>query len=125
MIGLLRKWKQSHDYVDRHIAAKDGEIRALRRRAQEAERLVEMLTRDRDELLAASLAIEGGSLEVLAKHKNWELSYGVHDGDDTEPGCWHVHKVNGGRNDREWTLIGSGDTPEFAIAQAAAREEGQ
>lgn len=33
---------------------------------------------------------------------------------------WHVHVCSGGRNDREWTLIGAGATPREAIDAAIA-----
>jgi hypothetical protein len=35
---------------------------------------------------------------------------------------WQVHRVSGGRNDREWTLIGQGETPRAAIDAAVARK---
>lgn len=54
-------------------------------------------------------------LRELARHTNWELTYG---GWEDEEQLWKVHSVNGGRNDREWTLLGTGDTPAEAIAAA-------
>jgi hypothetical protein len=59
--------------------------------------------------------------EELAKHTNWELDHGEIDPTD-EGGdhFWRVHSVNGGRSDRECTLIGYGDTPQEAIAAAVA-----
>ncbi|ALJ08273.1 hypothetical protein JL11_07900 [Brevundimonas sp. DS20] len=62
-------------------------------------------------------------LAKFGRHINWELSFCYLD-DESEPGCWAVHSVNGGRNDREWTLIGRGDTPDDAI-QAALQQETQ
>jgi len=56
-------------------------------------------------------------LDKLAEYKNFELSWGAHPDDDTEA-CWQVHRVNGGRNDREWTLIGVGNTPHEALYAA-------
>lgn len=44
---------------------------------------------------------------------NYELS---HDWELED--CWVVHRVNGGRNDREWTLVGSGSTPLEALRAA-------
>lgn len=35
---------------------------------------------------------------------------------------WQVYRVDGGRNDREWTLIGSGETPSAALRAALAKE---
>lgn len=58
------------------------------------------------------------ALEALAEHTNWELS---HDYPDEEAeGEWQVHRVTGNRSDREWTLIGRGETPATALAQALA-----
>lgn len=59
-----------------------------------------------------------GALAELALHTNWELSYGYPD--EEAEGEWQVHRVNGGVNDREWSLIGSGQTPETALRQAAS-----
>ena len=76
------------------------------------------------------LTTDGRSLRVrawdaFAAHINWELSHGYPDGEE-EDGCWLVHSVNGGRNDREWTLIGRGETPLdaalAALKSTAARE---
>lgn len=68
------------------------------------------------------------ALDEFAKHRNWELSCGEDPYMEGEM-RWHVHSVNGGRNDREWTLIGFGDTPEEAICSAletvAVKEGGQ
>lgn len=57
-------------------------------------------------------------LLAFGQHRNLELSY--HYADEDDDGAWQVHRVNGGRNDREWTLIGSGATPADAIDQALA-----
>lgn len=54
-------------------------------------------------------------LDRLAEHRNWELSYLY---GDEESGAWQVHQVNGGANDREWTLIGEGETPALALHAA-------
>lgn len=54
-------------------------------------------------------------LEAFAGHRNWELSYEY---GEEEPGAWQVHSVNGGINDRQWTFIGSGETPSEAITAA-------
>ncbi len=55
-------------------------------------------------------------LTWLAEHKNHELSFS---GWDDDP-AWQVHSVNGGRNDREWTLIATGRTPDEALRKAMA-----
>lgn len=53
----------------------------------------------------------------LNSHQSLELTWGEIDGweDDCQ---WRVHKRNGGRNDREWTLLGYGQTVELAISAA-------
>lgn len=37
---------------------------------------------------------------------------------DDEPAEWVVYRVNGGRSDREWTRLGSGESPLAAIVRA-------
>lgn len=61
--------------------------------------------------------------DAFAANINWELSHGYPDGEE-EDGCWMVHSANGGRNDREWTLIGRGETP-LDAALAALKSEGK
>lgn len=50
---------------------------------------------------------------------NYELSWG--ELDDPSEGAWQVHRVNGGRNDREWTLVATGETASEAIRAALQR----
>jgi len=52
-------------------------------------------------------------LDWLEKHPQCELS---HDGWDSEK--WQVHQVIGPRNDREWKLIGEGETVREALLAA-------
>jgi len=52
-------------------------------------------------------------IDALQLHSNWELSY-----DGYEDESWVVHKVTGGRNDREWSEIGQGETVRAAIDAA-------
>jgi hypothetical protein len=47
---------------------------------------------------------------------NFELSWG--ELDDPSECVWQVHSVNGGRNDREWTLLATAETPSEAIRLA-------
>ncbi len=56
-------------------------------------------------------------LSWLSANQNCELSFDYGNADEDGNG-WCVHRVNGGINDREWTLIGSGPTPEAAIVAA-------
>jgi len=55
-------------------------------------------------------------LDWLDRHPQCELS---HEGRDDDP-QWRVYRVTGGRNDRQWSLIGEGETVRAAIQ--AARE---
>jgi hypothetical protein len=64
--------------------------------------------------IAATPADGTALLRRLAEHTNWELSQSSWD----EPFEWQVHSVNGGRNDREWTLLGSGNSPAEALDAA-------
>lgn len=76
----------------------------------------------RAEAAEASLAEVRKALEDFAKHINWELDWGNSDPTDESSECvWRVHACNGGRNDREWELLGIGDTPLAAIKSALAR----
>lgn len=54
----------------------------------------------------------------LAKNTNLELDHRYEDEDD-DGGTWRVHRVNGGVNDREWTLVSKGRTPLEAVQRAA------
>lgn len=53
-------------------------------------------------------------LDWLGKHPQCELSY---EGWDDDP-RWQVHQVTGGRNDREWRVVGEGGTVREAIRAA-------
>lgn len=64
---------------------------------------------------------DGKRLDALA-NPGWELSM------NDDPECfddeiWVVHRVSGGRNDREWTLIGKGANPRAAIDAAMKGEQ--
>ena len=56
-------------------------------------------------------------LKEFEKHRNWELDFGEIDNDPSDC-CWRVHQRNGGYNDTEWTLIGTGEDPHEAIRAA-------
>lgn len=83
------------------------------------------------EALTAALASKGEALPVVSEemvdaldwfgaHRNLELSFDHGDAEDYG-NEWCVHRVNGGVNDREWTLVGSGSTPSAAISNAFAK----
>jgi len=67
---------------------------------------------------ATSEALE--AMRVMAEHPRWELSC-----DCWDTGDWQVYSVDGPRSDREWHLIGSGDTPLAALTAAIAKIEGE
>lgn len=56
-------------------------------------------------------------LAALNGRTDLEVSYAFGDEDD---GGWAVHRVNGGRNDREWTLLVVKPTIAEAITAALA-----
>jgi hypothetical protein len=60
------------------------------------------------------------AMRVMAEHPRWELSC-----DCWDTGDWQVYSVDGPRSDREWHLIGSGDTPLAALTAAIAKIEGE
>lgn len=68
-------------------------------------------TRERDEAREA--------WTWLSKNTNLELDHRYEDEDD-DGGTWRVHRVNGGVNDREWTLVAKGRTPLEAVQRARA-----
>lgn len=71
-----------------------------------------------------SLGAQDGLVE-FAKHTNWELDHrNIDPTDESSERVWRVHSVNGGRNDREWTLLGYGDTPQEAIEAALSAIKG-
>lgn len=51
----------------------------------------------------------------LTEQRGLEVTFGWK---EEEPGEWQVHRVNGGVNDREWTLIASGETVLEAVRSA-------
>lgn len=65
-------------------------------------------------------------LSEFGKRRGWGLSYKCpfYSDDDDEEQCWQVTEVRGSVNDREWYVLGKGETPADAIraAIAAAKE---
>lgn len=55
-------------------------------------------------------------LAWLADHRRLELEYGYDD--EFEAMFWRVHERSGNVNDREWDLIGQGETPLAALLSA-------
>lgn len=61
-------------------------------------------------------------LAEFGKRRGWTLSYKcpVYADDEDEEQCWQVLEVRGGVNDREWYVLGKGETPADAIRAAIA-----
>jgi hypothetical protein len=114
--GSMKAIDRVQDYIlldSSHPVEKEDVRRSLARDLQSAEALLAECTRE--------LAEERERREVwdwLSERINLELSFGTDD--EEELGEWRVHSVNGGYNDREWTLIGTGVTPTDALRQALA-----
>lgn len=62
-------------------------------------------------------------LDAFVANPGWELSK-TNDPDAEADELWQVHRVSGGRNDREWTLIGAGPTPRAAIDASIRASKG-
>lgn len=77
---------------------------------------VDLRSKQFDTALTAREAL----LDRLSEHTDWELTHG---GWEDEEQLWKVHAVNGGRNDREWTLLGEGKTPAEAILAALSGDD--
>lgn len=62
----------------------------------------------------------------FAAHTNWEIKYKkpIYGDDADQERCWVVFEETGNRNDREWTVIGKGDTP-AAAAQSALKYDAE
>lgn len=62
------------------------------------------------------------ALGWLGTHRNLELSFyrPTYGDDDDLAEEWRVHRIGGGINDREWTLVGSGASPLAALQAARA-----
>lgn len=54
------------------------------------------------------------ALAWLGRNPNCELSFDCW----AEDAQWQVHRVTGGRNDREWKLLAEGATPLQALLSA-------
>lgn len=84
----------------------------IKHEAAQAETLA-AVTRERD-----ALREDAARLDALAQ-PGWELSMN-NDSEAMDDELWQVHRVSGGRNDREWRLIGQGVSPREAIDAARA-----
>ena len=74
------------------------------------------------------LTAQAAALDWFAEQQRLELSYcSPTYGDDDDPEEWQVHRRGGSINDREWDLVGAGDTPLAAIlaARQAIPNEGE
>lgn len=64
--------------------------------------------------------------DAFGARKNWSLEYKrpIYGDDDDQEECWIVYEESGGINDREWTVMGKGETPVDAVV-AAIRSRGE
>lgn len=76
-------------------------------------------------VIAHALAAEREAATEQCAHwlnampKSWELACENEDSSDLSSDLvWRVYTVHGGLNDREWTRLGTGDTPYNAISAA-------
>lgn len=72
----------------------------------------------------AAMLLSSREVALDSLPTNFELSWCEVDGDPSEC-AWHVHSVNGGRNDREWTVVAIGETPSEAIRAALSKDGGR
>lgn len=100
------QWKYMSDRRADVLQQAIDQMNANLARAETAER-------QRDEAIERT-AKDTGLLDFIEKHPSLEISCSWEDDD----GPWEVHRVTGGRNDREWTKIGQGPTLREAIASA-------
>lgn len=69
--------------------------------------------------LSPAEPIDQTDLSWLNTKTNFEISHDWPEGgDESDEGVWKVHSVNGGRSDREWTLIAEDSDLSTAIAKA-------
>ena len=78
------------------------------------------------EILAAE-ANERAALDWLTAHRNVEISHysPVYADEDDDAVEWRVTRVSGGVNDREWTIIGRGETARAALMDAIEHGAGK
>jgi len=72
-------------------------------------------------VLASNPGMQDGQRLDALSNPGWELSQS-NDPEVDPSQLWQVHRCSGGRNDREWDLIGAGATPREAIDAAMAQE---
>ena len=109
--AILRHYQDGED-VDTVIGRFDSEDEA------KAAAQSDLDARIRNALAAPSVVSED-LLAEMAKHPGWCLEMGHKDRSDEDgPYGWCVYNEHGGVNDREWDLIGFGDTPAAALAHA-------
>ena len=73
------------------------------------------------------LRAENEALEWLGAQPRLSLEFysPVYGDDDDQSREWRVHRVSGGINDREWEVVGRGETPGAALISARqALQEG-
>jgi hypothetical protein len=73
-----------------------------------------------DAILSLPGIAAGEGWQWLADNTSLSLEFGYPRDIEGEPGRWEVHRVTGNINDREWELVGTGDTPLAAVLAARA-----
>lgn len=94
----------AYDRLMAHIADCKGRVRA--------DAILSLFSK----ALTSQASSAAEAMAWLAARPNYELSHGYDDPEDE--GSWRVHRVNGGVNDREWTLVATGSTPLYAVRAA-------
>lgn len=69
--------------------------------------------------LSPAEPVDQSDLSWLNSKTNFEVSHDCPEGgDESDEGVWKIHSVNGGRSDREWTLVAEDSNLSTAIAKA-------
>lgn len=115
---LIERLREGQAYAANH---EDADTDILQEQQQLLIEAADEITRLRAELssLRGEADVIGrlvGAIGWLESNTQCELSH-RHDFAEDDP-VWQVHAVNGGLNDREWTLIGEGETIVEAIDAA-------
>lgn len=103
------------------IVAERRKFGPIATHAQSAAWQINLALRGQGEPASVPQADMAVAIKALEGHRNLELSYSY--GDEDEDGGWCVHQVNGGRNDREWTLIAKAETAADALTEALRKLE--
>lgn len=107
-------WRVWSNIADRHfLLDRSSEAEEARARGYE----VEPLYAAPPPVLPDEVVRLVKALDWFGQNQNLSLEFDWSDA-DTDSLDWVVYRENGGINDREWTAIGSGPTPQAAILAA-------